>query len=254
MATTASLGFKCSSVQPSSRFFLIHRPKGCDPMFMTNGFNPITNVETQESVAALTFDDGPHPIYTPWVLRILREHDVKATFFMVGEAASRFPEIVHDVAQDGHVIGNHSWNHPNLTKTPSRLHRLQQLRKGAKGTAPYCQRLFRPPFGAQNAQIRFDAWLFRYQMILWNVSTQDWVRQDSGDITKKMIERVKPGCIMLLHDAIYAGNEVPEQDKDRGPMLNGLDRALSTLKRQIRFITVPELLRAGKPVCNWSSS
>jgi len=213
---------------------------------------PITNVETDQAISALTFDDGPHPIYTPQVLRILEKHGAKATFFMVGEAANRYPGIVQDVASRGHVIGNHSWDHPNLTKVSSRLQRLKQLWNGARETAPYCQRLFRPPFGAQNAQVRFDARLFRYQIILWNVSAQDWIFQDPEEIAQKMIDRIKPGSIVLLHDAIYAGNEVSDQDKARGPMLNGLDKALVVLKQRIQFVTVPELLRVGKPVCNWS--
>lgn len=213
----------------------------------------LTHVETQDPVAALTFDDGPHPVYTPQVLRILDKHGAKATFFMVGEAASQYPEIVKDVARAGHVIGNHSWDHPYLPNIRSRIFRLKQLWHCANATAPYCQRLFRPPFGAQNAQIRFDARLFGYQVILWNVSAQDWILQDSEEIAQKMINRVKPGSIFLLHDAIYAyaGSEESEEVKDRASMLQGLDQALSVLKQQIRFVTVPELLRAGKPVCNW---
>ena len=124
----------------------------------------------------------------------------------------------------------------------------------ASATSPYGQRLFRPPFGAQNAHIRFDARLLKYQVILWNGSAQDWVLQDSQEIAQKMIERVRPGSIFLLHDAIYASagsSEVPKEIADRVPMLNGLDEALSVLKEQIRFVTVPELLQAGKPVCNW---
>lgn len=218
---------------------------------MRQGF--LTNVETEDPVTALTFDDGPHPVYTPQVLRILEKHGARATFFMVGESASRYAEIVKDVARAGHVIGNHSWDHPNLTKVPSRLNRLKQMWNCARATAPYCQRLFRPPFGAQNAQVRFDARLFAYKLILWNVSAQDWTLQDSEEIAEKMINRVKPGSIFLLHDAIYpyAGSEVAEEISDRVPMLKGLDMALSTLKQQVRFVTVPELLRAGKPVSNW---
>jgi len=217
---------------------------------------PITNVETDNAISALTFDDGPHPAYTPQVLRILEKHGAKATFFMVGEAANRYPEIVRDVANRGHVIGNHSWNHPYLPNIRSRPRRLKQLWSCARATAPYCQRLFRPPFGAQNAHIMFDARLFRYRVILWNVSAQDWTLQDSEEIAQKMIDRVTPGSIFLLHDAIYPGEnvDVPEEVQDRVAMINGLDRALSVLKQQIRFVTVPELLRAGKPVCNWPLS
>ena len=213
----------------------------------------MTNVETQAPVAALTFDDGPHPVYTPQVLRILEKHGAKATFFMVGKAASQYPEIVKDVAGAGHVIGNHSWDHPYLPNIPSRIGRLKQLWNCARATAPHCQRLFRPPFGAQDAKIRFDARLFGYKVILWNVSAQDWNLQDAEEIAQKIINRVKPGNIFLLHDAIYpyAGSEVSNEVADRVPMLHGLDKALSVLKKQIQFVTVPELLLTGKPVCNW---
>lgn len=210
----------------------------------------ITNVETYDSVAALTFDDGPHPVYTPRVLSVLEKHGVSATFFMVGEAASKYQEIVKMVARSGHAIGNHSWNHQNLTSIQSRLRRLKQMWACARATAPYCKRLFRPPCGQYNGQTRLDALIFRYKVILWNVSAQDWIPQGSDEIAQKMINRITPGSIFLLHDAIY-GSEVSEAVQDRGPMLDGLEKALTILKRKIHFVTVPELLRAGRPVCNW---
>lgn len=210
----------------------------------------ITNVETYDSVAALTFDDGPHPVYTPRVLSILEKHGASATFFMVGEAASRYPEIVRMVARSGHVIGNHSWNHPILPTIRSRFRRLNQLWKCARATSPYCKRLFRPPCGQYNNQTRLDARVFRYKIILWSVSAQDWIPQGSEEIAHKMIDRVIPGSIFLLHDAIY-GSEVAETVRDRGSMLDGLDKALDVLKRKVNFVTVPDLLKAGRPVCNW---
>lgn len=209
----------------------------------------ITNVETKDPVSALTFDDGPHPVYTPRVLSILEKHGARATFFMLGKSAKRYPEIVKMVAEAGHVIGNHSWNHPNLTQMNSRRYRLKQMWACAQSTAPYHERLFRPPFGMQNKKIRFDAFLFRYKLILWNMSAQDWEPQGSEEIAKKIIRRVKPGSIFLLHDAIV-GNKMPEI-ADRGPMLDGLEMALANLKNRMHFITVPELLRTGRQVCNW---
>lgn len=217
---------------------------------MQVGSRLITNVETQYSVAALTFDDGPHPIYTPRILKVLANHGVRATFFMVGAAANRYPEIVRDVATGGHVIGNHSWSHSHLPEIPSRFRRLKELWDCANATAPYCQKLFRPPFGAQDDRVRLDALLLRYKVILWNGSAQDWVPQKSEEMAQKMIDRVKPGSIFLLHDAIYDSRS-QEPEADREPMLHGLDKALCVLKQQIHFLTVPELLRAGKPVGHW---
>lgn len=213
----------------------------------------ITHVKTREPVAALTFDDGPHPVYTPHLLSILKKHGARATFFMVGVTAKRYPEIVKMVARAGHAIGNHSWDHPNLNQIRSRRRRLQQMWACARATAPYCKGLFRPPFGAHNSQIRLDALLFRYKIILWSVSAQDWLPQGAEDIARKIIDRITPGSIFLLHDA-SCSNKVPDPQADRKPMLDGLETALSELKQEIQFVTIPELLRYGRPVSNWPRS
>ena len=97
----------------------------------------------------------------------------------------------------------------------------------------------------------FDALLFRYRVVLWNASAQDWDLQHPNEITQKIVNRVTPGSIFLLHDAIHAGSEVPDEVRDRSSMIEGLDAALSLLKDQIRFVTVSELLQAGRPVSNW---
>ena len=210
----------------------------------------ITHVDTHDPVAALTFDDGPHSIHTPRLLSILEKYRARATFFMVGATASKYPEIVRRAVKSGHVIGNHSWDHPNLTLIRSRYARLKQMRAGARATAPYCRRIFRPPWGAQNDQIRLDAFLLGYKVILWSTSAQDWMPQGPDEIAQKIIDRVTPGSIILLHDAIYR-SALPEPQWDRGPMLEGLDKALVVLKRKIRFVTIPELLLAGRPASKW---
>ena len=210
----------------------------------------ITHVETHDPVAALTFDDGPHPVHTPRLLSILEKHGVRATFFMVGELAKRYPEIVKMVARAGHVIGIHSWNHQNLTQVRSRINRLKQMIACARSTTPYGKRLFRPPYGAHNSQIRIDALILGYKIILWNVSAQDWTAQSSEEIAQKIMDRVIPGSIFLLHDAI-SGSKSPYTLRDRGPMLDGLEIALPILKQQIHLITIPKLLQAGQAVKNW---
>ena len=215
------------------------------------GSRILTHVETSEACAALTFDDGPHPVYTPQVLNILRKYGAKGTFFMVGEAARQYPDIVNEVARAGHVIGNHSWNHPYLPNMRSRPRRLKQLWDCARAISPHGQRLFRPPFGAQNPKILFDAFLFQYRVVLWNASAQDWTQQGSDSITEKIVARVKPGSIFLLHDGVYVDRDAKDIVIDRTPMIHGLEKALSLLQRQIKFVTVPELLKAGRPVHHW---
>jgi peptidoglycan-N-acetylglucosamine deacetylase len=212
--------------------------------------DPITHVETQDCVAALTFDDGPHPVDTPRVLNILEKYDTSATFFMVGEAAKRYPNVVKMVAGAGHVIGIHSWSHQNLTQVRSRFSRLKQMIACKRAMAPYAKRLFRPPYGAHNNQIRIDALVLGYKMILWSVSAQDWLYQEPEDIARKIIDRVKPGSIFLLHDAIYPNTQI-EPKSDRKPMLDGLEIALAVLKNRLRLVTIPNLLQSGKPVSKW---
>ena len=213
---------------------------------------PITNVETDKNVVALTFDDGPSPIYTPEVLNILNKYSIRATFFLVGEAAKEHPDLVKSIAENGHEIGNHAWNHLNLTRVKSRCSRLMQLWRCKQATSPYSSRVFRPPFGAHNKKLLNDSAILRYKLILWNVSAQDWIPQSSEDIAKKIIDRCAPGNIFLLHDAIYSSH-LPEEEtlKDRTPVIVGLDKALEVLCKQYQFLTVTELLKSGKPVCNW---
>ena len=124
----------------------------------------ITRVSTSKPVAALTFDDGPDPVFTPRLLAVLHKHQAKATFFMVGKAAERHPDIVKEVAVAGHAIGNHSWDHPSFPLI-SRRERWAQVRACEKAIAPYGQRLFRPPYGDQNLLSRLEASWLGYQVI-----------------------------------------------------------------------------------------
>ncbi|WP_319405990.1 polysaccharide deacetylase family protein [uncultured Desulfosarcina sp.] len=210
----------------------------------------ITHVQTRAPVAALTFDDGPHPDSTPRVLDVLGKFGVRATFFMIGQKARQYPQIVRMVAEAGHAIGNHAWQHTNLTKIRSRLRRLKQLLACARATAPYHQRIFRPPYGAHDRSILLDAMLLRYKVILWNASAQDWTFQGPEDIAQKMISRITPGSIFLLHDAISAEKK-EGIERDRQTMLSGLERALSAMASKMQFVTVPELLRYGPPGSKW---
>src|SRR6266849_2574451 len=100
-----------------------------------NLIGTIAHVATRDAVAALTFDDGPHPEYTPRLLQILERHQARATFFMLGEKAHRYPELVQRVAQAGHAIGNHSWDHPVFPEI-SRRERRDQIRACAKAIDP----------------------------------------------------------------------------------------------------------------------
>ncbi|QII12845.1 putative oligosaccharide deacetylase [Candidatus Kuenenia stuttgartiensis] len=203
----------------------------------------ITHVSTSDMVAALTFDDGPDPVFTPLLLVILEKYNVHATFFMIGKAAEQHPDLVQKIAQGGHAIGNHSWDHPSFPSITGR-ERRKQIRASAKAVAPYGQKLFRPPYGHQTVASRIDAILLRYKVIAWDMNACDWEKHDAQWMANRLINRLKPGSIILLHDTLW---DIMEKDaKDRVPVLEALDIFLEKVSRQFRFVTIPELLRRGR--------
>lgn len=204
----------------------------------------ITHVSTQDAVAALTFDDGPQPESTPRLLDILKRYQARATFFMVGETAQRHPDIVRRVAQAGHAIGNHSWDHPSFPLITGR-ERQAQIRTCEKAIAPYGQRLFRPPYGHQSVASRLDVLWLGYQVVTWNVETHDWLDHDAEWIANRIVSKIEPGSVIVFHDALYYTIEA--RYTDREPVLEAVNMVLERLGDRFRFITVPELLRHGHP-------
>jgi len=214
----------------------------------------ITSVQTKEPVAALTFDDGPHPEYTPQLLKTLDKHGARATFFMVGEAAQRHQDLVKMVSQAGHAIGVHSWDHSSFP-TISAQERRRQLRACIRALGqyigPYGKRLFRPPWGQQSVASRLDALLLGYKVVTWNVVAEDWLPLKPKDMADRLMQSVKPGSIVLLHDAIYRSIFARPQ-YDRSAMIEALDMSLQLTDNKMRFITIPELLQHGRPaLCEW---
>ena len=195
---------------------------------------------------ALTFDDGPHPDYTPAVLEVLAKFGARATFFMIGELAARHPEIVRAAAQAGHAVANHSWSHLSFPlMTPKE--RLIELRRCAEALAPYGAKLFRPPYCHQSLGSRWDMLRAGYEVIGFTAHAEDWLPRPAEWMRERLVRQARPGTIVILHDNIYR-SVLPEAEPDRRPMLRALDEALRQLREQFRFITVPELLRQGSPI------
>lgn len=210
----------------------------------------ITSVVTRDPVAALTFDDGPHPEYTPLLLDILERYEARATFFMVGEAAQKHPELVQQVALAGHAVGNHSWDHPSLPSLPKH-ERQKQIRACEQALAPYGERFFRPPYGHENPGSHHDVVSLHYQVVNWNLAAEDWLEHDPAWMADVLTEGIQPGSIVLLHDAI-CGSQQPVPQYNREPMLAALTRFLEKLGGRFTFVTIPDLLRRGPPQSyNW---
>jgi peptidoglycan/xylan/chitin deacetylase (PgdA/CDA1 family) len=210
----------------------------------------IRAVETDRPVLGITFDDGPHPEYTPAVLDILAKHRAHATFFMVGELAVKHPDVVRAAAQGGHAIANHSWGHVSFPLLTAReCH--EQLRRCEEALLPYGEKLFRPPYCHQTVSSRWHALRAGYDVVGFSVHAEDWLPRSAEWISERLVRQVRPGAIIILHDNIYR-SVLPAAEHDRRPMLRALDRALEQLQEDFCFVTVPELLRAGRPLReNW---
>ena len=204
----------------------------------------ITHFSTQDTVAALTFDDGPHPEFTPRLLDILEKHQAHATFFMIGKTAQRHADLVRQVAQAGHAIGNHSWDHPSFPLISGRERRAQ-LRACEKAIAPYGQRLLRPPYGHQSVASRLDALWLGYQVVTWNLPGYDWLDHDADRIADRLVNQIKPGSVILLHNVLY--HTVEERYADRQPMIEAVNMLLEQVGDRFRFVTLPELFQHGRP-------
>lgn len=205
----------------------------------------ITSVATESPVVALTFDDGPDPVATPRLLDILAAHDARATFFMLGIAAERYPEIVRAVARGGHAIGNHSWDHPSFPLLRG-AERRTQIRRCARTLRAQGMRLLRPPFGQQDFASRIDAFVLGYRVIAWNVVVHDWLDRGADRMTRDLLDQIRPGSIVLLHDGLVAGGLVETLHYGRDDMLIAVSNLLERLGTSMKFVTVPELLGHGR--------
>jgi peptidoglycan-N-acetylglucosamine deacetylase len=163
---------------------------------------PMYYVDDGPKVIALTIDDGPSPAYTPQVLRILEKYGVRATFSMVGQNVTYYPAVARDVAQAGHTIINHTWNHANLTSLKASQQRTEITRAtdaihAATGVRP---RMFRAPYGAWSQQVLSYCATEKLIPLDWSVDPQDWARPGVSEIVGTIMKTTKSGSIILEHD------------------------------------------------------
>lgn len=205
----------------------------------------IVRVNTDKQLIALTFDDGPDPETTPKLLTVLKKYQAKATFFMLGEAAERSPLLVERVHDEGHAIGNHSWNHPSFPLIHG-YQRRKQIRDCEATLNHHGVKIFRPPFGHFDLATRLDAIQLGYKIVMFDVVAEDWRDHDAQWMVDKLIRETKAGSIVLFHDALYY---VFDDDyASRNAMLMAVDMLLDKLSNQYQFVTIPQLLKCGKPV------
>ncbi|MFD0067965.1 polysaccharide deacetylase family protein [Streptomyces sp. NPDC056690] len=164
---------------------------------------PILRMDTPDASMVLTFDDGPDPLYTPHILQTLREHGVRAMFFVCGEQVEWNKDLLREMADDGHVVGNHTWTHPLLTSMSrsamrSEIARTCEIIDDTIGEPPTW---FRAPYGAWNRNaFRIGAEL-GMEPLAWTVDTNDWAEPGTRSIVRTVRAGAAPGVVVLSHDA-----------------------------------------------------
>jgi peptidoglycan-N-acetylglucosamine deacetylase len=192
---------------------------------------------------ALTFDDGPNRTWTPRLLDTLAANDVCVTFFLLGERAQAAPDLVRRMTAAGHLIGNHTWDHPNLARSSSRrvreeLARTQDTLQQLTG-APV--RFFRPPFGARRPAVFRIAREIGLQPVLWNAMTTDWSEPSSERIAERLtaeIDKLREqgrAANIVLHDG---GHSDPTANRE--PSVAAANALIARYAPTCRFVTLDE--------------
>jgi peptidoglycan/xylan/chitin deacetylase (PgdA/CDA1 family) len=190
---------------------------------------------------ALTYDDGPNSTYTPRLLEVLARHNVRATFFMIGHHVVEAPEVAREVAAAGHVIGNHTYTHPNLIFS-SRAQVLAQVEDCYRVITQVVgehSRLFRPPFGGRRPSVLRLARERGFIPVMWSVSAYDWNPLAPDEIVAKVTRHVRGGDVILMHD----GGHI-QMGADRSATIEATDRLITHYRQQgFEFVTIPEMMK-----------
>jgi len=205
----------------------------------------IYHVPSSEKVVALTFDDGPSPVWTPRILDVLKEGQVKATFFMLGMHAERYPDVARRVAEEGHEIGNHTYDHHGVFYyKPEELDReVREAEKIIKSITGIKTKYFRPPKAWLTKKEKKQLKEMGYETVLWSLNSKDWVTFDDRYIVNYILGHIRPGDILLFHDS--GGVFKPEGGR-RKETVKAVSRLIGKLKeRGYRFVTISQLLELG---------
>ena len=189
----------------------------------------IENMSEIPPRVALTFDDGPHPVYTKSLLDVLRERGVKATFFVVGENIPGNEKLIAQMEKDGHLIGNHTYDHADISKLSDEKNceELQKTSDLVKQITGHGTAYVRPPFGnwkdSMDCQVSMIA-------VKWTIDTLDWKSRNAAEIVNKVMQQISDHDMILMHDYYATSVEAALQIVDK-------------LKKEgYEFVTVEELI------------
>lgn len=183
---------------------------------------------------ALTFDDGPDPLFTRQVLDILARYGVRATFFCVGLHVNALPDEVRRIREAGHGFGNHTWSHPFLPDLTAEQFRLQIERTGDAFERSIGERpsVFRPPYGSRTPETLGQLLSDGPAVALWDVDSWDWARPGPEKITRTVLDHARPGSMILMHDG---GGDRSQTVEALPAVIEGL------LERDLRFVSADDL-------------
>ncbi|MEN6566536.1 MAG: polysaccharide deacetylase family protein [Veillonellales bacterium] len=224
LGIVAGLGLTLSAVLPNNHFYGM----------------AFSEIPTNRKEVALTFDDGPYPPYTDQILDILKEYQVPATFFVIGQNAEKHPELVARIVREGHQVGNHSYHHIDLLKADSsviaaEIDRTSQVIANITGQPP---KFVRPPHGFRDPVVMEAMNKRGLTVVEWSVMSRDWTNPGVEAIVERTVGKVQNGSVILLHD----GDGVA-QVASRAQSVEATRRIIQQLRAQgYTFVTVNEIL------------
>ena len=185
--------------------------------------------KTEKKRIALTFDDGPHPVYTPQMLELLKEEQVPATFFLLGENVELYGDVVKEIAKEGHLIGNHTYHHVQITSLP-----MDEACREIQETSDLIEELtgngteyVRPPFGTWDRELEERLNLIP---VMWSIDTKDWTTQNVDWIVQEAVKHAEDHDIILMHDSYQS-------------TVDAVKRVIEQLEAEgFEFVTVDEII------------
>ena len=192
---------------------------------------------------ALSFDDGPHPDYTPQLLQVLDRYQVRASFFWLGSCVDRDPALAREVYQRGHWLGLHGYDHHSFPFLSAGALK-QSLVKTQAAIAQACQlhpdkiRDVRPPNGLFTPQVLQRLHRDCYRVVMWTVVPEDWVRPGISAVRQRVMANVQNGALIVLHDGYWGGQDVAQITADLIPRL---------LQQGYRFVSVDQMWQQKLP-------
>ncbi|MBQ3217681.1 MAG: polysaccharide deacetylase family protein [Akkermansia sp.] len=197
----------------------------------------VSQVNVPGMYVALTFDDGPSSAYTPAILDILQRHGARATFFVVGRNAARYPGILARAVAEGHEVANHTYTHIKMTASGKQTiaREIERTNEAIKAATGYYPTAMRPPYGATNASlVEMVSRNYGMHSVLWDVDTRDWQRPGVDKVVERAVGKARPGSIILLHDIHASTLEAVES------IVTGLQA------RGFKLVTVSQLVEMGR--------